>query len=91
MIIKGMVNIYMTLNRISEGMRKDVLNLQKYYELTKRMKNNDRYLYWESCRRSNLMIKTLDFRNKIKGQLDSKDQAIFFMRYIFKYPIMKKS
>ena len=46
----------MTLNRISEDMRRDILNLQQYYELTKRMKDNDRYHYWESRRKSNLSV-----------------------------------
>lgn len=79
----------MTLNRIPEDMRKDVLNLQLYYELTERMKNNDRYYYWESKRRSNLYLKTIGFIKHINNTLDPMGEAIFYMRYVFKYPILK--
>ncbi|WP_162920246.1 hypothetical protein [Clostridium fermenticellae] len=79
----------MTLNRIPEDMRKDILNLQLYYELTERMKNNDRYHYWESRRRSNLYFKTMGFIKHINNTLNPIERAIFYMRYVFKYPIMK--
>lgn len=79
----------MNLNRIPEYMKKDVAALQQYYELTQRMKNNDKYYYWESCRRSNLYFKTMSFRNEIDNRLDPAEKAIFYMRYVFKYPIMK--
>lgn len=79
----------MTLNRVPEDMRKDILNLQLYYELTERMKNNDRYHYWESRRRSNLYFKTMGFIKHINNTLDPIEKAIFYMRYVFKYSIMK--
>lgn len=79
----------MTLNRVPKNMRKDILNLQKYYELTRRMKDNDRYHYWESHRRSNLYFKTLGFTMEINNVLEPMEKDVFHMRYIFKYPIMK--
>lgn len=77
------------LNRVPEDMRKDILNLQLYYELTERMKNNDRYYYWEIRRRSNLYFKTMSFITHINNTLDPIERAIFYIRYVFKYPIMK--
>lgn len=79
----------MTFNRVPEDMRKDILNLQQYYELTERKKNNDRYYYWESCRRNNLYFKLYGFIKHINSVLDQKEKSIFYMRYVFKYPIVK--
>lgn len=79
----------MTLNRVPESMRKDIIELQQYHELTERMKNNDKFYYWQSRKRSNLFFKTLEFRNKIDNCLGEKDKTIFYLRYILGYPIMK--
>ncbi len=78
----------MNLNRIPECMRKDIIDLQQYHELTQRMKNNDRYHYWESHRLSNLAFKTLPFRMEINNRLSENEKVIFCNRYILKYPII---
>lgn len=79
----------MTLNRVPEIMRNDILNLRIYCELTERMKNNDRFYYWERQRRSNLYFKVFGFINHIDKTLDPMDKSIFYMRYVLQYPIMK--
>lgn len=70
-------------------MRKDVTALQQFQELTQRKNNRDKYYYWESCRLSRLFYKTAVFRIKIDNTLDLTEKAIFYMRYVFKFPIMK--
>lgn len=83
------MNYAMTLNRVPEIMRKDILNLRVYFELTERMKNNDRFYYWERQRRSNMYFKVFGFINHIEKTLDTLDKSIFYMRYVLQYSIIR--
>jgi len=79
----------MTLNRLPEMLKRQIIDLQKYHELTQRMKTKDRYYYWQDRKKINLYCKLIPFIGRIDDVLSDIEKGIFYMRYVQKYPIIE--
>lgn len=82
----------MTLNKLSPELRQAFIELQQLIELEqlkqgKKVKGYKGYYYWERRKHQTLDYKTVPLRITIAKYLNVKDQAIGYMRYVYKLPI----